>query len=133
MLERIVETIRHRKGDEARARAYLRRHASGGYGSHESSTESKRTAGFTIGTACSRPENPTPIEAPLAECGHLLVQGATGSGKTRLVLHMRRERVRRGWGCGVIDCKGELFETDIKWLAVMAAMLPAEEREQFIG
>lgn len=132
MLQRIVEAVRGRGADRARAKAYLRERASASYPSDELATESARGAEITLGTTRSSSGNKMLVEAPLDECGHWLVQGATGSGKTRFVSHARAQRLRQRRGTGVIDCKGELYEADRRWLAVMVATLPPGERDAFI-
>jgi hypothetical protein len=133
MLERVVEVMRGRHADRDRARAHLRDKSSASYASEETSATGNQGApGIPLGTTRTSSGANVPVEAPVDECGHWLVQGATGSGKSRLVSHVRIQRLARRHGTGVIDCKGELYEADRRWLGVIAATLPVDEQREFV-
>src|SRR5690349_9639789 len=62
--------------------------------------------GFDIEEQLPEPPRPFGIEADRLS-RHAIVCGSSGSGKTRLSLHILREQLRLGYSAVVLDIKGE--------------------------
>lgn len=60
---------------------------------------------------------------------HHLIQGATGSGKTRFAASLMTQNLSQRAACGLVDLKGDLFYLLLHWVGGMCYRLPARERE----
>ena len=54
---------------------------------------------------------------------HMQVVGATGSGKSRFLLHMIQQDILEGRGVCLIDPHGELYDHIVAWLSNREGLL----------
>jgi hypothetical protein len=82
-----------------------------------------------LGTAQASDGRDLPIRLGWGEeYAHWCVQGGTGSGKTSWVSSIIFQELSNG-PCGVVDLKGDLFTSMIRWTAAMSSKLTPNIRE----
>jgi hypothetical protein len=63
---------------------------------------------------------------------HMLVTGATGTGKTTFATWLLANAMQHGFASGTLDCKAGFHELALRYAAATAYQLPARERAVFI-
>lgn len=135
MLRNIVELVRGRTTDYAKAHAFLRMSAADTYGvgtgDDECAEFDRNEPSITIGTARGS-DGPVRVTVPLQQSRHSAILGTTGSGKTKCSEHQFVEHLWLGAGIGAIDFKNDLHPTCVQWVGAYAYGLPEAERLAFI-
>lgn len=87
--------------------------------------------GLLLGTARSREDEEIPMRLQWnSEYCHWLVQGGTGTGKTTWVSSVLGQEFAAGRPAGVVDLKGDLFETALREITALGQRLePARGAE----
>jgi Type IV secretory system Conjugative DNA transfer len=86
--------------------------------------------GLELGTALASDGREIPIRLqPGEQYAHGVVQGASGSGKTMFLLSLLGQEISAGRPLGIIDCKADLYEGVMRWMAAIGRSLPPERRE----
>lgn len=140
MLERLIEVVRGRTADQAKAHAYLAEHAAASFREmladydafvpHVSRVEEPA---LLLGAAKDSSGAEIPVRLPWEDVScHWLVQGGTGTGKTTLVTWLVASALREGQGVGVLDCKSGFFDAAILWAGAIAYRAKPERREAFV-
>jgi hypothetical protein len=132
----LIEALRKRSADKAkalRAAADVRssefRRLAAAYDVFVPPAESIRD-GILLGTAEASDGRAVPIRLGWGdEYAHWTVQGGTGSGKTSWVSSILFQELSRGRPFGLMDCKGDLFHSMIRWTAALGRTVAAPARE----
>lgn len=137
MLRNIIELVRGRMTDYAKAQAYLRLFAAETYGSgfganSAAALDDQDTPSITIGTARGPDGDAVPVNMSAGYRGHATILGTTGSGKTKSSEHQFAERLWLGGGVGEVDFKNDLHPTCLRWAGAYAYELPEAQRPAFI-
>lgn len=86
-----------------------------------------------LGTTEDSAGKPVPVRMPLDDLAtHLLITGATGSGKTSFATWLLASAMRNGLPVSSLDCKSGFHDLVLRWAAVHAYGLPRNERAAFI-
>jgi hypothetical protein len=136
MSQWLIEALRKRSTDKAkalRAAADVRssefRRLAASYDAFVPAAESIRD-GILLGTAEASDGRAVPIRLGCGdEYAHWTVQGGTGSGKTCWVSSILFQELSRGRPFGLMDCKGDLFHSMIRWTAALGRTVAAPVRE----
>jgi hypothetical protein len=142
MLQQLLEFTRHRGADEAKARGYLATRAESqvlgvlreaGYDDFLRHVTEISEDSIQIGTAMDSTGTKIDVHLGAHElAAHMLIQGATGSGKTSFSTWLLAKALELGLPVGSIDCKAGFHEASIAWAASTAARLTPSEREAFM-
>jgi hypothetical protein len=136
MVQWWIDRLRNRQADRAKALRAVqeasRQALRGTMAEYDAFAEPARAArdGLLLGTARSSAGEELVIRLPWGdEYAHWLIQGGTGSGKTTWIASFLRQELEAGRPFGVIDCKGDLFHSAIRWTAALAQSLEPDQRE----
>ncbi len=127
--------LRDASDDRFRSLQYVRTHAS--QDSHKATLRydeivrrirATGTNGWLVGDVADAVGEFLPVRVPWDAPAHTLVQGSTGTGKTREQNHIYREHVKAHRGITAIDAKRDMYEENLAWLIAYGESLPATER-----
>src|SRR6266851_871561 len=136
-----LECWRRRGRDERQARQYVALQASAEFREImadydvfvEHLSEIPESA-VLIGTARDSVGNEIPVRLPADELyTHWMVQGGTGSGKTKFMTSVVSRALRERTPVGVIDCKSGFYDAALEWAGSVAYGLAEAARSDFIG
>lgn len=137
MIQRVIEQLRGRTHDEKKALETVRetslREAREAFADYDRFVVDAKAVkgGLLLGTGKPSTGESVDIRLPWDdEYCHWLVQGGTGTGKTTWITSLLRQELARGRPAGVIDCKGDLFESVLRTAAAGSRSLAAENRER---
>lgn len=88
--------------------------------------------GIMLGTAQASDGRDIPVRLALGdEYAMWSCQGGTGSGKTSWVSSILFQEISHGRPCGVMDLKGDLFASMVRWIAALSSRLAPQSRDAF--
>ncbi len=86
-----------------------------------------------LGTAEDSAGRPVAVPMSVGDLAtHMLVTGATGTGKTTFASWLLANAMRHGFATGTLDCKAGYHELALRFAAATAYHMPARERAAFI-
>ncbi len=141
MLEHILEWSRGRRADEAKARTYFAERAETSVRTHlveagyDDFVPHVSAAGpaILLGQAEDSTGQAVPVHLPLRGLAHhLLIQGATGCGKTTFAAWLLAGALGHGLPVGSVDCKAGFHEASLAWAGSIASQLPTNRRAAFV-
>lgn len=142
MLDTLLGALRGRHADEEKARAYLASRAGAealsvlreaGYDDFVPHAGHDRETSILLGTAEDASRRPVKIQMPVGDlAAHMLIQGATGSGKTSFATWLLAKALQAGLPVGTVDCKAGFHDAAIAWAAVTACRMEPEKRAAFL-
>lgn len=136
MIRNIVELLRGRATDYAKAHAYLTMATADDYGTCLGAGDAGAYEGdngptITVGTTRGNGRNGL-VTIPLHQSRHSAVLGTTGSGKSKCCEHQFIEHLSFGAGVGEIDFKNDLHPMCMQWVGAHAHGMSEAERVAFV-
>lgn len=140
MTDWLVEFMRNRGSDRAKARDYIAQESESSfretmkdYDAFVPYMESVSEPAILIGTTKDSMGRNVPVRMSLDEIHcHWLIQGGTGTGKTSFVTCVLSRALGERYPMGVVDCKSGFFDSAIRWAASLAYRKEPVEQEKFI-
>src|SRR5262249_54874325 len=139
MFQWIVEKARTQASDREKAHSYLNemanknfREVMQGYDAFVPYMQRVSDPYILIGTAKDSLGNDVPVRLATDEIhANWLVTGAPGSGKTTFVTSVFVHALEHGYPMGILDCKNDLFDSALRWVAAMAYRMEPLRRAEF--
>jgi len=140
MIDWLVEAIRGRRADQAKARKYLAdkadetfRQTVAEYDTFVSHMRNVKEPALTIGSAQDSIGNKIPARLELKDAScNWVIQGTPGSGKSTFATHLVAEMLSQGFPCGIFDFKAEFFDAALRWAGAVAWRMNEAERKKFV-
>jgi hypothetical protein len=140
MTDWLVEMLRGRQSDRAKARQYLAESADASYRATMKDFDSfvpfmrqVRDPSILIGTAKDSTKNDIAVRIAIDEINrNWLVTGSTGSGKSSFVTSIFKGLLGLGYPVGIVDCKANFFDDTLRWAAAIAYRKDPARRAEFI-